>query len=130
MSILSPSGLFITFEGSEGCGKSTQISALAKYITQKKGDRELLRLREPGSTELGEKIRSLLTQEESGISMRAETELLLFAASRAQLVGEVIAPALQRGAIVLCDRFLDSTTVYQGVAIRFFEKILPDFLSQ
>jgi dTMP kinase len=108
--------LFITFEGSEGCGKSTQIAALAKYLRQKHDEREVVVLREPGGTSLGEKIRHLLKYENEGVSIAAEAELLLFAASRAQLVREIIRPALQRGAIVLCDRFLDSTIAYQGAA--------------
>ena len=108
--------LFITFEGSEGCGKSTQLAALAKYLRQKHDEREVVLLREPGGTSLGEKIRHLLKHEDPGVSISAEAELLLFAASRAQLVREIIHPALQRGAIVLCDRFLDSTIAYQGAA--------------
>ncbi|MFI0347640.1 MAG: dTMP kinase [Chthoniobacterales bacterium] len=113
-------GFFITFEGSEGCGKSTQIVRLAQELQRNKNNgsslREVVVLREPGSTALGEKIRSLLQYDEASFAMARETELLLFAASRAQLVQEIIRPALARGAIVLCDRFLDSTTVYQGVA--------------
>lgn len=107
-------GLFISFEGSEGCGKSTQISLLAERVRQK--GREPLVLREPGGCPLAEKIRDLLKFDPAGAGMKAEAELLLFAASRAQLVREVIRPALDRGEVVLCDRFLDSTTVYQGVA--------------
>ena len=107
-------GLFITFEGSEGCGKSTQIARLAEHL--RGGGREVVQLREPGGTPIGEKIRELLQYDASASAMTPESELLLFAASRAQLVREVIRPALKRGAIVLCDRFLDSTTVYQGVA--------------
>jgi len=109
-------GLFITFEGSEGCGKSTQITYLRKYFEQINPLREVIAVREPGGTALGEKIRHLLQYENSHVSIVAQAELLLFAASRAQLVREVIRPALQRGAVVLCDRFLDSTTAYQGAA--------------
>lgn len=110
-------GFFITFEGSEGCGKSTQIARLAEALKNGGSQlREVVVLREPGGTPLGEKIRSLLQYDEASFVMAPETELLLFAASRAQLVQEIIRPALARGAIVLCDRFLDSTTVYQGVA--------------
>ena len=109
-------GLFITFEGSEGCGKSTQIVRLAERLRQENPDRELLILREPGGTALGEEIRRLLQHADQSIKIVPEAELLLLAASRAQLVREVIQPALERGAIVLCDRFFDSTTVYQGVA--------------
>ena len=109
-----PAGKLISFEGSEGSGKSTQIARLAKHF-QLLG-REVLTTREPGGTEIGEQIRNILVHNSKGDEMCAETELLLFTAARAQLVREVIAPALTRGDIVLCDRFLDSTTVYQGVA--------------
>lgn len=107
-------GIFISFEGSEGCGKSTQILRLAARFQHL--DREVVQLREPGGTPIGETIRHLLKHDENAAAMTPEAELLLFAASRAQLVREVIRPALERGAVVLCDRFLDSTTVYQGVA--------------
>lgn len=107
-------GKLVTFEGSEGSGKSTQISRLAKHL-QLLG-REVLTTREPGGTEIGEQIRNIIVHNSKGDEMCAETELLLFTAARAQLVREVIAPSLLRGAIVLCDRFLDSTTVYQGIA--------------
>jgi dTMP kinase len=107
-------GLFISFEGSEGCGKSTQIARLATRIRD--SGREVITLREPGGTPIGEQIRNLLQYDEAGKAMTPEAEILLFAARRAQLVRKVIRPALQRDAVVLCDRFLDSTTVYQGVA--------------
>ncbi|MEO6847334.1 MAG: dTMP kinase [Chthoniobacterales bacterium] len=107
-------GIFITFEGSEGCGKSTQITRLGE--TLKQTGKRILMLREPGGTELGEQIRHLLKYFHTASGMFPETELLLFAASRAQLVREVIEPALSEGCIVLSDRFMDSTTVYQGVA--------------
>lgn len=110
----TPSGKFISFEGSEGSGKSTQIARLAKHL-QLLG-REVLTTREPGGTEIGEQIRNILVHNSKGDEMCAETELLLFTAARAQLVREVIAPTLVRGGVVLCDRFLDSTTVYQGIA--------------
>lgn len=109
-------GLFISFEGSEGCGKSTQIALLAELLAGSGRDVECLR--EPGGTPLGESIRHLLKYADEGRGMCVESELLLFAASRAQLVRQRIAPALDRGMVVLCDRFLDSTTVYQGVARR------------
>jgi len=109
-----PVGKLISFEGSEGSGKSTQIARLAKHV-QLLG-REVLTTREPGGTEIGEQVRNILVHNSKGDEMCAETELLLFTAARAQLVREVIAPALTRGAVVLCDRFLDSTTVYQGLA--------------
>lgn len=110
----SPSGKLISFEGAEGSGKSTQISRLAAHF--QKTHREVISTREPGGTEIGEQIRNIIVHNSKGDEMCAETELLLFTAARAQLVREVIAPALLRGAIVLSDRFLDSSTVYQGIA--------------
>lgn len=107
-------GYFISFEGSEGCGKSTQIQALAK-ILEAQGHSVCL-TREPGGTALGESLRNLIQHDSAGVAMCPEAELLLFAASRAQLAREFIQPALDAGKIVLCDRYLDSTTVYQGVA--------------
>lgn len=109
-------GLFITFEGSEGCGKSTQVQRLAGRLEQAKVP--FLLTREPGGTPIGEKIRDLLQFAPESAAMQPETELLLFEASRSQLVREVIEPALVRCALVLSDRFYDSTTVYQGVARR------------
>ena len=113
---MSKKGLFITFEGSEGCGKSTQIALLAEHL-RSMGLNPLL-LREPGGTAAGEAIRHLLQHAPEGEALTPEAELLLFAASRAQLVREVIQPALSAGRMVICDRFMDSTTVYQGVARR------------
>ncbi len=107
-------GIFISFEGSDGCGKSTQIKLLARRL-EEAGVRVLL-TREPGGTPIGEQIRHLLQTAKEGEAMEPQTELLLFAASRAQLVREVIEPALAEGIAVLVDRFFDSTTVYQGVA--------------
>lgn len=103
---------FITFEGGEAVGKSTQIERLAARLTAR-GD-EVIVTREPGGTPLGEQIRHLLKHAPEGQGMSPKTELLLFLASRAELVRKVIRPALDRGAWVLCDRFHDSTTVYQG----------------
>jgi len=110
----SRSGKLISFEGSEGSGKSTQIARLAAHL--QKLSRDVVTVREPGGTEIGEQIRNIIVHNSKGEEMCAETELLLFAAARAQLVREVIAPALLRGAMVLSDRYLDSSTVYQGVA--------------
>ena len=109
-----PNGQLISFEGSEGSGKTTQISRLAQRL-QKIG-RDVISTREPGGTEIGEQIRNIIVHNSKGDEMCAETELLLFTAARAQLVREVIAPAMLRGTVVLTDRFLDSSTVYQGVA--------------
>ncbi|HUA39249.1 MAG TPA: dTMP kinase [Candidatus Sulfopaludibacter sp.] len=105
-------GLFITFEGTEGCGKSTQIELLAKTL-RVLGYR-LHSLREPGGTPVGEEIRHTLKHSKANVAMTPETELLLVNASRAQLVREIIRPALAVGDVVLCDRFYDSTTAYQG----------------
>ena len=117
-------GLFITFEGTEGSGKSTQITLLAARL-QKEG-REVITTREPGGTEIGEQIRNIIVHNSKGDEMCAETELLLFTAARAQLVREVIAPALLAGKYVLSDRFLDSSTVYQGIA----RNLAPDPVNQ
>ena len=106
-------GVLISFEGSEGSGKTTQIARLAKTLLER--GRDVVSTREPGGTEIGEQIRNIIVHNSKGDEMCAETELLLFAAARAQLVRETIAPALLRGAIVLSDRFLDSSTVYQGI---------------
>jgi dTMP kinase len=107
-------GLFVTFEGSEGCGKSTQIRHLTEWL-EKQG-KECATTREPGGTPAGDEIRHLLQHAPQGHGLVPEAELLLFAASRAQLVRELILPALQAGKVVVSDRFHDSTTVYQGVA--------------
>lgn len=108
---MSKRGLFITFEGGEGCGKSTQIGLLAKLLE----DRGLtvVVMREPGGTQVGERVREVLLDPALG-EMTIETELLLYQASRAQLVAERIVPDLAAGRVVLCDRFADSTLAYQG----------------
>ena len=105
---------FITFEGSEGCGKTTQVQRLAARLEQL--GISYLVTREPGGTPIGETIRELLQFAPHNSAMTAETELLLFEASRSQLVRETIKPALERGLCVIADRFFDSTTVYQGAA--------------
>lgn len=104
-------GSFITFEGIDGSGKTTQLSGIAEYLENQ--GKEVLKLREPGGTSIGEQIRNILLSR-GNMAMSVETELMLFAAARAQLVREVIEPALAEGKWVLCDRFMDSTTVYQG----------------
>jgi len=104
----------ITFEGSEGCGKSTQVKRLAARL--EKCAIAAAVFREPGGTAIGEAIRHLLQHSEENHGMTPEAELLLFEASRGQLVREKIQPALERGEWVICDRFFDSTTVYQGAA--------------
>ncbi len=107
-------GFLLSFEGSEGCGKSTQIRLLRERL--EKSGRRVEILREPGGTEVGESIRHLLQHAKEGHGMTPEAELLLFAASRAQIVREKIRPLLESGTFVILDRFLDSTTVYQGHA--------------
>lgn len=105
--------LFITFEGIEGSGKSTQASLLAAELRTRSGV-EVVQTREPGGTDVTQRIRSLLADPASVLDPRCE--LLLFLADRAQHVATVIQPALARGAVVVCDRFADSTTAYQGHA--------------
>jgi dTMP kinase len=109
-------GLLITFEGTEGCGKSTQIEVLSRRLRDL--GHKVLTLREPGGTPIGEEIRHTLKHSKDNDAMTPEAELLLMNASRAQLVREVIRPALASGTMVLCDRFYDSTTAYQGYGRR------------
>lgn len=116
-------GLFVTFEGVEGCGKTTQIRLLEDFLKLRSHDTILTR--EPGGTHIGDQIRKVLLSVENR-GMFPVTELFLYAAARSQHVEEVIGPALKDGKIVLCDRFSDATTAYQGAA----RKIERDFLSQ
>jgi dTMP kinase len=104
--------MFISFEGLDGCGKTTQAALLADALRAE--GREVVAVREPGGTAAGERIRELLLDPAAHILPWAEA--LLYAAARAQLVGEVIRPALDRGATVIADRFIDSSVAYQGVA--------------
>jgi dTMP kinase len=103
--------LFVTFEGGEGCGKSTQTRALQKTLNR--FSMPSILIREPGGTALGERVRHLL-KKSTQIQISALTELILFNASRSQLVSDVIVPGLQAGKIVICDRFADSTLAYQS----------------
>lgn len=103
--------MFITFEGLDGSGKTTQIKALAEHL--KARGKKVLLTREPGGTLIGDQIRPIL-QDRAHTAMTPQTELLLFCASRAQLVSEVIRPWLADGGVVICDRFADSTLAYQG----------------
>lgn len=103
--------MFITFEGPEGCGKTTQLPRLAEFLTA--AGHEVVLTREPGGTPIGDQVRRVLLTTEN-TTMLPRTEILLFQASRAQLVEEVIRPQLARGCVVLCDRFADSTIAYQG----------------
>jgi dTMP kinase len=105
-------GMFITFEGIDGSGKTTQ--ATRAYEALHKLGYDVLLTREPGGTDIGDQVRTILLDNMNNTAMHAHTELLLFCASRAQLVNEVIRPALAEGKIVLCDRYIDSTLAYQG----------------
>ena len=108
---LAPRGIFITFEGGEGAGKTTHIRFLAEQL--RAHGREVLCLREPGGTDIGEQLRNVVLDPRND-AMSDEAELLIYEAARAQLVVQVIAPALARGVVVLCDRFTDSTVAYQA----------------
>lgn len=106
-------GIFITTEGPDGAGKSTQIKLLEEYLRQK--GYEVVVTREPGGTKISEKIRDLILDKDN-TEMSPITEALLYAASRAQHVTEVIKPSVEDGRVVICDRFIDSSYVYQGIA--------------
>jgi dTMP kinase len=103
-------GLFITFEGTEGSGKTTQAEMLGEWLSS----RDPIVVREPGGTELGERVREVLLY--AGLEIDAEAEMYLFMASRRQLIAEVIAPGIEAGKIVIADRYHDSTLAYQGGA--------------
>ncbi len=103
--------MFVTFEGSEGCGKTSQMRLLVEFLTRQ--GYPILPTREPGGTPIGDQVRDVIVNL-SNTGMLPRTEILLFQASRAQLVGEVIRPSLETGGIVLCDRYGDSTLAYQG----------------
>lgn len=107
----SPRGVFVTFEGGDGVGKSTHIRYVANEL--RRAGREVVCLREPGGTGIGESLRAMVLDPDNG-EISSEAELLMYEAARAQLVREVISPALERGAVVLCDRFSDSTIAYQA----------------
>jgi dTMP kinase len=109
--MLAPA-MFVTFEGLDGSGKTTQVELLQEFLEGK--GREVVTAREPGGTEVGEHIRNVVLHLDHPVVPWAEAAL--FAAARAQLVDEVIAPALARGAVVLCDRYIDSSLAYQGIA--------------
>ena len=112
---MSKKGYFITFEGAEGSGKSTQIRKAVAFLKRK--GRSVVMLREPGGTRISEAIRSILLDKKLK-EMTHVTELLLYLAARAQIVREKILPALQKGKVVICDRFEDSTRAYQGFGRR------------
>jgi dTMP kinase len=115
-------GLLISFEGTEGCGKSTQVTILAERLHSM--GRFVRLVREPGGTPIGEEIRYTLKHSAKNQAMTAEAELLLMNASRAQLVREVLRPALEAGEAVVCDRYYDSTTAYQGYGRRLDLKLV------
>lgn len=119
-----PKGKFITFEGPEGCGKSTQIRLLAEALERE--GRLVVTTREPGGTEIGEEIRKILLNQEY-IQLTDVCEVFLYEAARAQLVNEVIVPALDSGHIILCDRFSESTLAYQGyggnISVEWIQKM-------
>jgi len=120
-------GIFITFEGIEGCGKSTQVELLKKHLDNEGLD--VILTREPGGTEISERIRELLL-DPTYKEMLPETEVLLYAASRSQHTGQKIIPAIESGKVVISDRFYDSTIAYQGAARRIDEtsiKFLCEF---
>jgi len=116
-------GTFITFEGSEGCGKSTQSRLLYQYL-KRKGYKAIY-LREPGSTAIGEKIRKILLDAKN-LTLTPVSEMLLYMAARSQIVDEMIKPALAAGEVVICDRFLDSTLAYQGYGLGLDIKLLEE----
>lgn len=116
-------GKLITFEGSEGCGKSTQSKMLAAFLRRKGFKVEFLR--EPGSTKISEKVRSVLLDAKNS-SMSPVAEMLLYMACRAQIVDEKIKPALKAGKIVICDRYLDSTLAYQGYGLGMDIKLIEE----
>ena len=123
-------GLFITFEGPEGSGKTTQVNLLAAWLRD--CGLKVLTTREPGGTRIGDAVRGVLLDPEH-TEMLSETEILLFSAARAQLVGEVIRPHLAGGGTVLCDRFADSTLAYQGYGRRLdldILRLITDFATQ
>ncbi|TLS48580.1 dTMP kinase [Paenibacillus antri] len=107
-------GLFITFEGPDGSGKTTQMKLLGERLASMGAD--VVRTREPGGTPIGDRLREIVLSPDNG-EMMDETEILLYAASRAQHVREVIVPALERGKVVICDRFVDASIAYQGYGL-------------
>ncbi len=125
-------GYFITFEGGEGVGKTTQIQKLADFLKKQKYD--VITTREPGGTYAAEEIRNLLSHKDFGGKWTAEAELMLLFAARAMHIKDIIAPAIQSGKIVLCDRFIDSTRVYQGylqnVDIKFIHDLEKRIVGQ
>ncbi|HOV27540.1 MAG TPA: dTMP kinase [Pseudobacteroides sp.] len=116
-------GYFITVEGTDGAGKTTQIKLIEDYLKSK--NKSVVVTREPGGTNIGEKIRDILLDSQNS-EMGIITEMLLYASARAQLVSEVIRPAIEEGKVVICDRFVDSSYVYQGFGRGIDLKIITD----
>lgn len=114
-------GLFITVEGTDGSGKTTQFRLIRDYLQEKGHD--VVAVRDPGGTEIGEKIRGIILDPDN-TEMAGRTELLLYTASRAQLVAQLIRPALEEGKVVVCDRFIDSNVAYQG----YGRGLSPEFI--
>lgn len=108
--MIDSKGLFITFEGGDGCGKTTQLSLVEKYLSEK--GKNIIKTREPGSVGLGQKLREVLLHYDGDVASTAEA--FLFLADRAQHIDKIVLPAIKEGKIVLCDRHTDSTIAYQG----------------
>ncbi len=126
--VTASSGLFVAFEGGDGAGKTTQLAALAEHLRAQ--DREVVVTREPGDSRIGDQVRAILLD---GDDLDPRAEALLFAADRADHVASIIRPALERGAVVLVDRYVDSSVAYQGVGRRLGERevaALSEFATQ
>src|SRR5581483_992100 len=119
--------MFVTFEGLEGSGKSTQARLLADYVRAQWGEERVVLTREPGGTEIGEQIRQVIHSLRNH-DMAPTTEFLLYNAARAQIVAQVIRPALAQGKIVLCDRYADSTLAYQGYGRQLDMEMVRDVI--
>jgi dTMP kinase len=119
--------MFITFEGPEGCGKSTQARLLADYLREQLGEERVVLTREPGGTQIGEQIREVIHSLRNH-EMASTTEFLLYNAARAQIVAQVILPSLQDGKLVLCDRYADSTIAYQGYGRQLDMQMVRDVI--
>src|SRR6056300_813461 len=127
INLSSQKGLFITFEGGEGVGKTTQINLLKKFFEEQ--NLEVITTREPGGTEEGENIRKFLVSGKAN-SWDSYSEALIFNAIRREHINKVIKPAINNGSIVLCDRYVDSTIVYQGIAGNVEQKFLLELHSK
>lgn len=116
-------GLFITFEGPDGSGKTTQLKLLANYLIEKGYD--VITTRDPGGTIISDKIREILLKPDHN-ELKNQTEILLYASSRAQLVHEIIIPAIEQGKIVLCDRYIDASIAYQAYGLGINKRIVEE----